>query len=87
MMWILIDFRKLAMPTRYTVPSSRRNALLEGQEAKVPLEAMREAIAAGLADIEAGRFQEFGTAEALREGLSKLVEETLGSTTSAEDLT
>lgn len=46
---------------------------------------MRKAVAAGIADIEAGRFQEFGTAEALREGLSSLVRETLGSATSAED--
>ena len=85
MMWILIHLRKLAMPMRHTVPSSRRTSLLEGQEAEIRVEAMRKAVAVGIADIEAGRFQEFGTAEALREGLSSLVRETLGSATSAED--
>ena len=54
--------------------------LIERHEAaeEIRLKAMREAVDAGIADIAAGRYQTFDTAEALRDGLSAIVEEALG---------
>ena len=48
-------------------------------EDETRLGAMREAAEVGIADIEAGRFRVFGSAEELQEHLSALVAEVLGS--------
>ena len=54
--------------------------LVERAEAEdeLRLKAIREAVNAGVADIEAGRYRTFDTRESLREGLSALTNETLG---------
>ena len=46
-------------------------------EADIRLTALREAVAVGIADIGAGRFQEFDTAETMRERLSVVATEVL----------
>lgn len=46
-------------------------------EDELRLKAIREAVNAGVADIEAGRYRTFDTRESLREGLSALANETL----------
>ena len=51
------------------------------------LKAMREAVEVGIADIEAGRYLEFDTADALRDYLSALVDEAIGDSGSPEDRT
>ena len=63
--------------------------LVERQETEeeIRLKAMREAADAGVADIAAGRFRAFDSTEALRESLSALAAETLGSDTSNADST
>ena len=48
------------------------------EEHEIRLKAMREAVDVGVADIAAGRYQTFDTEEALREGLSAIVDEALG---------
>ena len=55
--------------------------LVERREAEeeIRLKAMREAVDAGIADIAAGRYRVFDTAEALRDGLSALTEEALAA--------
>lgn len=54
--------------------------LVERQEAEeeIRLKAMRDAVDAGISDIAAGRYQTFDTTEALRQGLSAIVDEALG---------
>ena len=49
------------------------------------LMALREAVAVGIADIEAGRYVQFDTSDALREYLSALVDEAIGDSASSED--
>lgn len=53
--------------------------LVEQEQAEdaVRLEALREAIATGIADIEAGRFREFDESGPLHQHLSALAEEAL----------
>ena len=75
------------MPTRYFVPSDLQNESLERQDADIRLGAMHKAVAAGNADIEAGRYQDFDTAEGLREELFSLADEVIRGTTSGEDRT
>ena len=48
-------------------------------EAAQRLEVLRDAVAVGIADIEAGRFQSFDTPEALRAHFTALGAEILGS--------
>ena len=54
--------------------------LVERQEAEeeIRLKAMRDAVDAGISDIAAGRYRTFDTTEALRQGLSAIVDEALG---------
>ena len=47
------------------------------EEHEIRLKAMREAVDVGVADIAAGRYQTFDTEEALRAGLSAIVDEAL----------
>ena len=47
--------------------------------------ALREAVAVGIADVEAGRYVQFDTSDALREYLSGLVEEAIGGAASTQD--
>ena len=51
------------------------------------LMALREAVEVGIADIEAGRYQTFETTDALREGLSAIVEDAIGPAASAKSRT
>ncbi len=62
--------------------------LVERREAEdaIRLKAMREAAEAGIADIALGRYRSFDEAEALRERLSALTAETLGRSSSNDDL-
>ena len=57
--------------------------LVERREAEeeIRLKAMRDAVDAGISDIAAGRYRTFDTTEALRQGLSAIVDEALGATT------
>ncbi|MDE0176140.1 MAG: type II toxin-antitoxin system ParD family antitoxin [Defluviicoccus sp.] len=57
--------------------------LVERQEAEeeIRLKAMRDAVDAGISDIAAGRYWTFDTTEALRQGLSAIVDEALGGAT------
>ncbi len=75
------------MPTRYIVRSNRQAALVERRDAEVRLRAMRDAVEAGIADIEAGRYRVFDTADALREGLAALADEAICGATPSEDRT
>ncbi len=45
---------------------------LQEEECRIYLQALREAAEAGITDIEAGRFQDFGTPQSLRRHLSAL---------------
>ena len=48
--------------------------------------ALREAVAVGIADVEAGRYVQFSTrSDALREHLSGLVDEAIGGAASTAD--
>ena len=75
------------MPTRHIVRSNRQAALIERRDVEVRLGAMRDAVEAGIADIEAGRYRVFDTADALRESLSALAHEAIRGDASAEDRT
>ena len=61
--------------------------LVERQETEheIYLKAMREAAEQGIADIAAGRYRSFDTAEALHQGLFALTAETLNGNTSNDD--
>ena len=61
--------------------------LVERQESEVEirLKAMREAAEAGLADIAAGRFHTFDTADALGEHLSALSADEIADTSSTSE--
>lgn len=61
--------------------------LIERREAEdeVRLKALREAAEVGIADIAAGRYRVFDSAEGLREYLSGLVAETLNSRVPDDD--
>ena len=60
--------------------------LIERQETEeeIRLQAMREAVNTGIADIAAGRYQAFDTDEDLRDGLSALIDDAIRGA-SAED--
>ena len=62
-------------------------AFSDRQEAEMRLMALREAVEVGIADIEAGRYQTFETTDALREGLSAIVEDAIGPAASAKSRT
>ena len=49
------------------------------------LEALREAVAVGIAEIEAGRYREFDSAETLRQYLSTVAEEAIATAPSYGD--
>ena len=72
------------MPASDAVASKRHARLSERQEAEMRLMALREAVAVGIADIEAGRYVQFDTSDALREYLSALVDEAIGDSASSE---
>ena len=87
---VVLSDRQAALVTRLVESGRYQNAsevmraglrMVERQEAEdeVRLQAMREAVNVGLADLAAGRYQTFETPEALREGLAAIVEEALGS--------
>ena len=61
--------------------------LVERQEMEheIYLKAMREASEHGIADIAAGRYRSFDTAEALRQSLFSLTAETLNGNSSNDD--
>ncbi|MDE0058448.1 MAG: hypothetical protein OXP07_10020 [Defluviicoccus sp.] len=48
---------------------------------------LREAVEVGIADLAAGRYQTFETTDALREGLSAIVEDAIGPAASAKSRT
>lgn len=54
---------------------------LQEEECRIYLQALREAAEVGITDIEAGRFQNFGTPGSLRRHLSALVETFLAEET------
>ena len=62
--------------------------LIERQESEnaIRLQAMREAAEAGIADIAAGRFRTFDTADSLRDHLSEIVTEALTDLASTRDV-
>ena len=87
---VVLSDRQAALVARLVESGRYQNAsevmraglrLVERQEAEdeLRLKAMREAVNVGLADLAAGRYQTFETPDALREGLSAIVEEALGS--------
>lgn len=55
---------------------------LQEEECRIYLRALREAAETGITDIEAGRFQDFGTPESLRRHLSALAKAFLAAETS-----
>ncbi len=92
---VVLSDRQAALVARLVESGRYQNAsevmraglrLVERQETEeeIRLEAMREAVDAGIADITAGRYRVFDTADALRDGLSALADEALGGS-STED--
>ena len=86
---VVLSDRQAALVARLVESGRYQNAsevmraglrLVERQETEeeIRLEAMREAVDAGIADIAAGRYRVFDTADALRDGLSALADEALG---------
>ena len=75
------------MPISDAVSSKRQARVSERQEAELRPMALREAVEVGIADIEAGRYQTFETTDALREGLSAIVEDAIGPAASAKSRT
>ena len=75
------------MPVRHIVCSTRHEEQIERQEAEDRVRAMRRAVAVGIADIEAGRYRDFDSADALREHLSNLADEAIRGANSADDRT
>ena len=57
----------------------------QASEEKIRLTAMREAAEVGIADISAGRYRTFDTADTLRDYLSNVSAETLSDPTSHDD--
>ena len=57
----------------------------QDSEEEIRLKAMREAAAVGIADISAGRYRTFDTADTLRDHLSEIAAEALSDPTSQDD--
>lgn len=85
---VVLTDRQEALVTRLVDSGRYKNAsevvreglrLIERREAEddLRLKAMREAVDIGIADIRAGRFQDFDTTGSLRDHLSALTDEVL----------